>query len=235
MHQGRITKILSLFPILFFLTNSLFAQLIPGRTYKVAVLPFNSDLAEGEALKPVYKLIQTFKNMPQFRPVNMQTVLHALAQNKVNKTNCSDAGCARKIGYALRSHFVVHGQINTTYSGYFVALQMTHTKTGRVLNKVTRNIPGDLNDLSAEMVDIAKRLVNSSNNIPISNSQPAKNSTLKKKSSIKKWTLIGLAVAGGVSVGVLATQGGGNGNPDSGNKTGTVTVLPGPPPLSGGN
>ncbi|KAA3613321.1 MAG: hypothetical protein DWQ05_17685 [Calditrichaeota bacterium] len=221
--------------MLFFLTNSISAQLAPGRTYKIAVLPFNSDIADGEALKPVYKLFQVFKSMEQFNPVDVQTVLQTLSDNRIGKTTCSDVACARKMGYALRSNFVVHGQINTTYSGYFVALQTTHTKTGRVLNKVTKNVPGDLRDLTNEMVEIGRKLVLSNTTGPLTSSPSAKSSTLNKKSSKKKWTIIGLALAGGVSVGVLAAQGGSSSNPDDTNNPGTKITLPGPPPLSGGN
>ncbi|KAA3659256.1 MAG: hypothetical protein DWQ10_09195 [Calditrichaeota bacterium] len=232
MHHGRHTKILLISLLSLFISTALNAQLPPGKVYKIAVLPFASDIAGPDALKPAYALMQGFKSNQQLRPVNMQTVLNALSSKRIGQTNCSNIACARKLGYALRSHVVVHGQINSTYSGYLVTIQATHTKSGKVLNRISRNIPGSIDDLSTAMSTIANMLIRPQS-APVANGSSRRSTTISENSSKKKWALIGLALAGGVGVGILATQGGDN--PPDDNPPPTPTQLPGPPPLSGGN
>ncbi|MCB9503499.1 MAG: hypothetical protein H6696_16325 [Deferribacteres bacterium] len=231
MHHGRITKILLIPALFLIISTSLCAQLPPGKTYKIAVLPFATDIAGQDALKPAYAMLQGLKRNSQLMPVDMQTVLNALSDQRIGQTNCSDITCARKLGYALRSHFIVHGQINSTYSGYFVTIQATHTKSGKVLNRVSKNVPGSIDDLSAAMNKMADLLIRTSS-APLANNTTRTSTTFSKKSSKKKWALVGLALAGGVGVGILTTQGGDNPPED---QPPTPTQLPGPPPLSGGN
>jgi TolB-like protein len=72
---------------------------------------------------------------------------------------CTDEACLIKMGELLGVHAIVGGSIGKVGSLYLVNLRLIDVQTGKITRVVSKDIKGDIEDVVAELDDIAKDLV----------------------------------------------------------------------------
>jgi hypothetical protein len=172
-------------------------------------------------------------------------------------SGCSSTECGMQAGKLLSTQLVVNGSIRKVGPLYFVEVQMIHSNSGQVVQKVSEDFDGDFERLLNFMTPIARKLVGKSATSRTASemsemqsaSAPEQSSmttgedtygsntsgetpaqTNEVRNGSNKFLYIGLAAVGAAGAVFGITQlTKDSGDKNDGGKTGTSTNLPNPP------
>ncbi len=226
----------------------------PAAQYTLAVLPLevNGRITTEEGAALTNRLAAELANTGIFMVTDQSVVESTLQTAGMLGTGCSSVECAMQAGKQLATQLVVNGSVRKVGQLFFVEVQMIHSNSGQVVQKVSENFDGDMSRLQNFMATVARKLVGKSATAAQgmqSAAAPERSGTTMSSdtyggasssgapapgneihSNNNKLLYIGLATVGvaGAVIGITQlTKDSGNNN--NGGKTGPSTDLPNPP------
>ncbi|MDZ7293007.1 MAG: hypothetical protein ONB44_24675 [candidate division KSB1 bacterium] len=228
----------------------------PPAQYSLAVLPLEAAgrISPREASTLTSRLVAELGKTGIFT-ITEQAVVEATLQTAgLLEAGCSSVECGKQAGKLLSTQLVVNGSVRKVGQLYFIEVQMIHTNSGSVLQKVSEDFDGSFERLQNFMATVARKLVGKTSGSASTVSSIQKTSAIEQstaasersgsetagdtsgssekttevKRGSNKFLVIGAVAAGAIGAGVLITQA----TKDSGSKKppdNTLTELPGPP------
>ena len=163
--RGLELRLLLALASVLLLVETKFVQAAPAGQYSLAVLPLEATgrITPQEATTLTNRLVSELARTGTFTITEQGLVEATLQTAGLLGTGCSTAECGVQAGKLLATQLVVNGSVRKVGQLYFIEVQMVHSNSGQVVQRVTEDFDGDMLRLQSYMSTVAHKLVGKTN------------------------------------------------------------------------